>query len=46
MGLNKVGGRAIGKIMDFSAVSDTESKLNSSLCAKYLSATVGLYANP
>lgn len=46
MGLKKGGGRAIGKIKDLSAICGTESKLHSNLCAKYLSATVGPYANP
>lgn len=45
MDLNKLG-RATGKIIDLSAICDTESKLNSNICAKYLSVTVGLYANP
>lgn len=46
MDLNKLGRRATGKIIDLSAICDTESKLNSNICAKYLSVTVELYANP
>lgn len=46
MGLNEVGRRVIGKFITFSAICDTDSKLNSNLCAKYLSGTAGLYANP
>lgn len=46
MGLYKGGGGVIGKIKDLSAICGIESKLNSNLCAKYLSATLGLYANP
>lgn len=41
-----LGGRARERIIDLSAICDTESKLNSNICAKYLSVTVGLYANP
>lgn len=36
----------IGEIKNLSAICDTEFKLNSNLCAKCLSATVGLHANP
>lgn len=46
MGLNKVVERLIEKIIDLSAICDIESKLNSNSSAKYLSPTVGLYANP
>lgn len=46
MGLNEVGGRAIGKIIALSAICDTDSKLNSNFYDKYLSGTAGLYANP
>jgi len=45
-GLNTLQGRARGKIISFNAFCDAEPKLNTNLCAKYLYATVGLYADP
>lgn len=46
VGLSMLWGKAIGKVMGLGVFCDTVPRFNPNLCAKYLSATVELYADP